>query len=336
MVAGRTTEDMELLGQALDHIVTLEMRRYGQHRGVVDKLYAAAREKAGAPLSFVSAQLIRQAIGPGDTVLLTLGAHDPVHMPYGETDGPPGVIALALALIRSLAAQPVVVCEPFQLPAVEAAAKAGSVAFDASGTPVSGKLGCVELPPDSDAAAAELNRLLDSWDVKGMIAVERMGPNANGVTYTSTGKVSNGQYAPIHLLFSRLRERGVVSVGIGDNGNEVGMGNITDAVARYKPNGALIADATHVDGLVIANVSNWGAYAMAAMLNVLADSDPVLHTPAEERAMILACTKAGAVDGATGRLEPGVDGTSLTTQECIVQLIREVAANHFKVRQRAY
>ena len=62
--------------------------------------------------------------------------------------------------------------------------------------------------------------------------------------------------------------------------------------------------------LVVAGVSNWGAYGVVAELARLAGR-PLLHTAEEEQAMVRACVDAGAVDGLTRRAEPTVDGLPL-------------------------
>lgn len=338
MDARRTDDAMALLGEAFDRLMTLEMRRYGQHRALVDKLYAAAREKAGAPLCYAAARLLQRAVGRDGVVLMTVGAHDPVHMPYGETDGPPGLVALAKALVVGLAARPILVCEPFQVPGIEAAADAIGLPLapiDISSDAPAGSLGLLIWPAERAEGERQVDDILAAWAVKAVVAVERMGPNADGVTYTSTGKVSQGVYAPLHRLFAAAKARGIASVGIGDNGNEVGMGTITEAVVAFKPNGRLLADATPVDVLIVANASNWGAYALAAMLHALTGTGQ-LHGAEQERAMLEACVLAGAVDGATGLREASVDGGSLLAQQAMVDLIREVAENHFKTRERAF
>jgi hypothetical protein len=54
------------------------------------------------------------------------------------------------------------------------------------------------------------------------------------------------------------------STGIGDGGNEAGMGKVLAAVRAHVPRGALIACATPADALVAVGVSNWGAWAVIA------------------------------------------------------------------------
>lgn len=325
---------LESLAATLEQLVTLETRRNGQHRGVVAPLYRAAREVSGGSPTLAAARALHAVASTGGTVVITVGAHDPEHMPFGETDGPPGVASLGHALI-GLGGRAVVACEPFQVPAVRSSLAALGIALGtAPGERRAAAL--LEVPVANAGAMRWAAAVLDDLQVGAVVAVERMGPNAAGVVHTSTGKESRGAYGPVHLLFEEALRRGLATVGVGDNGNEIGMGAIATAVAEHKPNGSLIGSAHAVDHLIVANVSNWGAYALSALLRKLGGVEPVIHTPGEERAMVEACLAAGAVDGATGVSELGVDGTSLVTQEAIVALIAEITANHYRTRERAY
>src|SRR5207248_3184869 len=83
------------------------------------------------------------------------------------------------------------------------------------------------------------------------------------------------------------------TVGVGDGGNEIGMGRVRARLAREGPLMARIASIVPVDHPVVAGVSNWGAYGIVAQLARLTGRS-LLHTPAEERRLIDACGGAGA------------------------------------------
>src|SRR5205807_1527308 len=75
------------------------------------------------------------------------------------------------------------------------------------------------------------------------------------------------------------RPPGLPTIGVGDGGNEIGMGKIPwDVIRRNVPNGGLIACRVPTDYLIVAGVSNWGAYALAAGVALLrgAKLDPSL------------------------------------------------------------
>jgi len=84
---------------------------------------------------------------------------------------------------------------------------------------------------------------------------------------------------------------------------------------------ARIASLVRVDHLVVAGVSNWGAYGVVAALGHLTGHD-LLHTPEVERRLIAACVAAGACDGVTRRREPTVDSLGVDTHAGVVDLLR--------------
>jgi len=74
--------------------------------------------------------------------------------------------------------------------------------------------------------------------------------------------------SPAHRLFEHVaNDPAITTIGIGDGGNEIGMGKIPwDTIRRNIPNGGLIACRVPVDHLIVAGVSNWGAiFAMATL-----------------------------------------------------------------------
>ena len=120
--------------------------------------------------------------------------------------------------------------------------------------------------------------------------------------------------APAHLLFERTAGRTprIATIGIGDGGNEIGMGKVPrDTIRRNIPNGELIACRVPTDHLIVAGVSNWGAYALAAGVLLLrgAKASPELFDPDRERRLLQVMVEQGPlVDGVTGQQTVTVDG----------------------------
>ena len=52
-------------------------------------------------------------------------------------------------------------------------------------------------------------------------------------------------------------------VGIGDGGNEIGMGKVHDRVIQAIPKGEIIACKTSCDYLITCGLCDWGGYALA-------------------------------------------------------------------------
>jgi hypothetical protein len=105
---------------------------------------------------------------------------------------------------------------------------------------------------------------------------------------------------------------GVTTIGIGDGGNEIGMGKIPwDVIRRNVPGGGVVACRVPVEHLIVCGVSNWGAYGLAAGVRLLCGraSDPDLFGAGEEERLLRVMVEQGPlVDGMSGRPEVSVDG----------------------------
>ena len=196
----------------------------------------------------------------------------------GETDGPPGTKLLYDAL-AGLGFSPLVVTDPFC-----------ADYFRAAGLPF------VTFEPE--AGEGELLSLLDREQPAGLIAVERCGRAADGRYINSRGRSIGAHMAPLDGLFL-LSD--APSVGIGDGGNEIGMGNLMDGIARRLDR---IPCAVKADRLIIATVSNWGALGLCAALGRLPGE-------AELLAAYALCPQTGLIDGMTGESALSEDGFSL-------------------------
>jgi hypothetical protein len=118
-----------------------------------------------------------------------------------------------------------------------------------------------------------------------------------------------------------------VTIGVGDGGNEIGMGKVSwDVIQRNIPRGAIIACRVPTDYLIVAGVSNWGAYALSAGVALLRGVAP----PAEwfdvekDRAILAEMVEHGPlVDGVKGHPAVSVDGLEF---EAYVEPLRQIAA----------
>jgi len=132
-------------------------------------------------------------------------------------------------------------------------------------------------------------------------------------------------------LLEEAKRRGVPSIGIGDGGNEIGMGKIKETVKKVVPYGLEcscgcgkgIAADFETDILVVATVSNWGAHAIIAALSLLTEK-VLLHSPEVESKMLLEAAKEGAIDAMSGYASGDCDGISLATHLSILQIMRAI------------
>lgn len=225
-----------------------------------------------------------------------------------ETDGPPGAAVLGRAL-RRLGAHVRYVTDAATMPLL--AATLGVLDEPAD----------VLLYPDGPDAA---RRVLADVKPSHLVAIERPGRCRSGDYLNARGRSVAAWNPPLDDLFLQQAARAprgrLVTIGVGDGGNEIGMGNVRSRIVRQGALMARIASVVKVNHLVVAGVSNWGAYGIVAQLARLAVT-PLVHTPTLERRMIDACVAAGGHDGLTRRREATVDGLPLDTHAAIVELL---------------
>jgi D-glutamate cyclase len=232
--------------------------------------------------------------------------------PAAETDGPVGTAVLAAAL-AALGAEPVVVTD-------EPCAEVTAACLEVLGA------GRLTVVPQGDDAAAVAPRVA-ALDLSHLVAVERLGPNAEGRVLTMRAVDITPSTAPLHAAFALP---GLVTGAVGDGGNEIGMGNVpVDVVAACVAHGERIACRVPVDALVTAGTSNWGCYALVAALAVLAPQHGAalrtLLDPAVDAAVLDAATAAGGIDGVTGSPGASVDGVPVPAYADLLADLRELA-----------
>jgi len=215
----------------------------------------------------------------------------------GETDGPPGAQALGMAL-SAIGIEVV-------------------YATDALNRPLFEVLGLLPLEGDEPD-------LLERVAPSHLVSIERVGPADDGQCYNMRGEVLTAGVGSFGELFLRAAERGLSTVGIGDGGNEIGMGRVAEQVRRSVPKGERIACVIPTDTLIVAGLSNWGAYGLVAALSLLAGRD-LLPSSEQAREAVLALVRAGAVDGRTRRNESTVDGLSLEASLEVLDDVRVLA-----------
>ncbi len=227
--------------------------------------------------------------------ILTAGQH--------ETDGPPGAIALGNAL-QELGSQVTYVTDRHTAPMMRKwlGDKADVVDF-----PITGE--------DESRAVAE--QLLNELGPNLLITIERCGRNASDVYLNMLSRDITEYTARLDYLF----EHGLPSVGIGDGGNEIGMGNVAEhipPVDRLPEEPAI----STVDRLVIASVSNWGGYGLVAAMSRQVGRN-LLPSIEEDARLITEMVDDGAVDGGSGQNRYYVDNFTLEENAQLLRLLHE-------------
>jgi hypothetical protein len=284
---------------------------------MIDQLMALDPGGRGIAAFFVrgGASAAARALRRSRRVLLTTGFMVGPGLP--ETDGPPGTACLGRAL-RTLGAEVTYVTDAAALPPLQASLKVlGEPATVLTyQVPHAGTGG----GPAPGAVRAAARRLLAEHRPTHLVAIERPGRARDGHYRSARGRSLTEWNGALDELFLAAPAR-TVTIGIGDGGNEIGMGRVHRRVAGAGPVFRAIASVVSVKHLVVAGVSNWGAYGVVAELARLTGR-PLLHSSQEEEAMVHACVDAGAVDGLTFRAEPTVDGLPLPAHIGMLELLR--------------
>lgn len=260
------------------------------------------------PLDFV-AQAAWAGWAARERTLITTGFHV---AGAPETDGPPGAFFLARGLAWG----------------------GGAVGFVAEDNTLALLRALTDhfwpaaLPPPAflpfpimDAAASRrrVAELATAWQPSLVVAIERCGRTGDGRYLNMRGDDITPQTAQVDEL---LAIPGAVSLGIGDGGNEIGMGCLRAALQTDL--GYAAPCVTAVDYLAVGTVSNWVAYGLLAYMSRWAGRD-LLPTDGESRATLQQLAALGAVHGMARRPEAAVDGFSPADEAALLAALRVAA-----------
>jgi D-glutamate cyclase len=262
----------------------------------------------------------------GNVAIVTGFVIASVDPPRAETDGPPGALFMA-RVFHALGMKVTLVTDRYCSLALEAAvSKCG----------LHGQVRVVELPLETADTYVEDFRS-QVGPLTHLISIERAGPSHTPQSiiaqeegtklvlerfrqkvaeidfdrcHNMRGRDITEMTSPTHLLFQeRLAE---VTIGIGDGGNELGMGKIAWQTVRDNiPNGEVVACRVPTDYLLVCGISNWGGYALARGVALVRGSGVAseLFDASRERELLELMVRAGPlVDGVKGEASVSVDG----------------------------
>jgi hypothetical protein len=189
-----------------------------------------------------------------------------------ETDGPVGAIALYDTL-KHLGANPIIVCgdplsrvisDDYQVHQISVGdlSKGKQEAID----------GLAKLKPEV------------------VLSIERPGLSAGGFYANMRGEDISARCACFDYF---LIEADCPTIAIGDGGNEIGMGKVTEALSAL----SITPAATSCDELLVADVSNWGAHGIIALLGYWSGED--LLSKINTLDILKYISARGSVDGVT-------------------------------------
>lgn len=333
-------EDREgsLIGyaEAIDRLITVDVGS----RGVIGKLYQAARALSSKPLVLTAAEALQRALLNKDVVFIATGWPDrtAVDPTIAETDGPSGAAILARALHRAFGVIPIFLTEEQLVPGLcEVVGSTGLKVLPSESVlrtchskgPIHAAT-VLPFPISLPEAQREAKRLFELYSPDAVIVIEKGGMNESGAIYSCRGEETTETIAKADQLVIEARERKIFTLGIGDGGNEVGMGLIhketeeilAQGIGRSVSGG--FAPSVPTDTLVVAAVSNWGAYGIAACLGVLLRDQDIFHDEGVERRVLEGCAHAGFIDGVTGYVEGSVDGILMDAHLALVRILESI------------
>jgi hypothetical protein len=291
-----------MAGQSLPHSLVdeIEQRIHVDVGRRVTALFEAARGGLWAAAAAL-------AKAPVARVGLITGFYVPQGSPpAAETDGPVGAALLAKGLEAVGIGCRLATDEPCR----------GACAAALTGAGLSG------VPVD----AVDVPEIVETWrraQITHAISIERCGRSVDGAPRNMRGLDISSYTAPLDELFTAgLWE----TIAIGDGGNEIGMGSLPrELIAQHVDHGETIACVTPARHLIVAGVSNWGAYGLIGALAALRP---------DWRERLLACLDEKldqAVLEATVKNGPAVDGVSRLRAMTVDNL--DVTVHHSKLRE---
>ena len=270
---------------------------------------------------------VREALEPGYFLraashlrdvegIVLIGTGFPVIDTY-ETDGPVGALALYQCL-EYLGAEPILVCgtplsarlaDDYRVHDIAVGNSAGRVT-DTGIAPVRLRGGRREGDPEISTLDV-LVKLRPS----AVISIERPGLTAEGRYINMRGEDITERCACFDYF---VELAGCPTIAIGDGGNEIGMGNVQGVIRSL----GMDPSTTRCSELLVADVSNWGAYGLIALLGYWRGED-LLET-VSPRDILGYLSDKGSVDGVTRENTLTEDGMPASEGENLIESLRNL------------
>ncbi len=218
-----------------------------------------------------------------------------------ETDGPPGAVAIGNALAK-LGNDVKYVTDEHSSEVVRSIAEHEVIEF-----PITNHF----------ESANFANELVQEHSPSALVAIERAGLIGDG-TYRNMRGI---ELTPFNAKIDHLFDQHPYSVGIGDGGNEIGMGNLQNVIPtiehEFLPKNPCVTTTTE---LIVASCSNWGGYGLIAAMS-LKHGENLLPSVEDSMQMVREIVAVGAVEGMSGEHKEWVDGRDLEADSrCIRDL----------------
>jgi len=212
-----------------------------------------------------------------------------------ETDGPVGAIAMYEAF-EKLGSIPTIVCGRPLSQALAARYRVHEI-----------RVG------DHDQREHEAQDALEHFHPDAIISIERPGQATDGGYYNMRGEDISGNTACFDTFMNQSL---CPTIAIGDGGNEIGMGKVASALQTLN----IVPSTTTCDELIVADVSNWGAYGIISLLSVWNERDLLGEIVPLD--IFNYVSELGSVDGVTRVNELTEDGLNLSEGKSVILELR--------------
>ena len=176
-------------------------------------------------------------------------------------------------------------------------------------------------------------------DPDAVVSIECPSANKRGIYHNAGGFDVTDLEAKTDILFDLTVKKGVPNIAIGDLGNEIGMGTLSDCIENRIPSdcgccgkGGITAK-TKAENIITATVSDWGCYALICMLAYITDNPEIMHDSVLQEKLMVIASENGIVD-MTGEHIPAIDGFGVKITALIVDLMRETMLNTVNCRDK--
>lgn len=223
-----------------------------------------------------------------------------------ETDGIPGAVMLANALVRLGFSNILVVSDPQSNAVLRSLLAHKSLLAEVE---------CIDCRVGNTVPDGEhsfVSSLLQERQPVAAISIEHPGKDADGVLRDMKGQDVTSVNALLDSLFSQMQAGSTIA--IGDGGNEIGFGmlakHIPSANPTTLPTSPCITPCAH---LLLGWTSNFASIALIASLSKLFGQD-VTPSKEENEQLVQLAVQHGALDGVTKEAMPSVDALSISEQ----------------------
>jgi D-glutamate cyclase len=334
--------DLANIAEIIDQLISVPVFTGSSlaSRPVVLDLYSAARSKFGKPLSYDAFEKLTSGVEKSNSVsvMIVTGFIVPPWF-EAETDGPVGAASLARSLNLAWDLTPVVVIEPSCVSKMDSLLKfAGlrmSKEFSKSKIP---RTAVVDgFTTDSSQITNEARKLISKTSPAAIIFIEKASPNSKGVFHSGVGVDVSPLCSKADALVDAAREVGIPTIGIGDAGNEIGMGCIEDQVRKVLPTGndcgcpcqGGVASSVSTDSLIVTGTSNWAASALEALISFHFKAPELLHDGKMEEYLIQKSAELGFINPASGLAEAQVDAIPADVHASLVNILNFIVKSRY-------